>query len=88
MATLSQNDFIDKARQWGFEDGTENIPSRAWEYFIFEGEAYNAYQDGHADGRAMRRRLAGGSEVKYQPFSDPSLNSVQPAEYRDDFVGM
>lgn len=90
MSSVPSNPFVSKARQFGIEDGKAGVERRAWEYFLPGGAAEDAYKLGYLLGMAQRqpKRLAGGSEAAYVPFSDPSLNSVQPAEYRDEHIGM
>lgn len=77
---------ISPAFDWGKEDGLEG-KSEFTGYDYFAGANLQEYFEGHAVGVALRqrlqgvvlaevRRLAGGSDAKYAPFSDPALSQV------------
>jgi hypothetical protein len=84
---VTQQPVISKAWDWGYEDAREG-KSEFTGYDFFAGERLQEYLEGHRAGQYVIKRLSGGSEAKYVPFSDPALNSVQPAEYRDDYIGV
>lgn len=59
LTSETQADFLNSAYRFGKEDGLEDIGRRGSAYFIIGGEAYQAYDEGHADGLTQRRQLTG-----------------------------
>lgn len=80
----SGNPHADAAYEAGRADAQAGVVGGGWEYS--GGTLESSYRLGFLAGVGIpTKRLGGGSE--YAPFSDPALLDVQPAEYREDYVG-